>query len=50
MVALPFHTSHAFQPLNVSYFKPFKIAFKKERNAIMATSKFNELDNITLAR
>jgi len=28
------HTSHAFRPLDVSCFKPFKIAFKKERDNV----------------
>jgi len=32
MVTLPSHTSHVLQPLDVSSFKPFKIAFKKERD------------------
>jgi len=30
MITLPSHTSHAFQPLDVACFKPFKIAFRKE--------------------
>jgi hypothetical protein len=29
MITLPFHTSHALQPLYVFYFKPFKTTFKK---------------------
>jgi hypothetical protein len=28
MITLPLHTSHALQPLDVSCFKPFKIAFQ----------------------
>jgi hypothetical protein len=36
MTTLPSHTSHALQPLNVSYFKPFKIAFKKDRDVAMS--------------
>lgn len=28
LIILPLHTSHAIQPLNVSLFKPFKVAFK----------------------
>jgi hypothetical protein len=28
IVSLPSHTSHALQPLDVSYFKPFKSAFR----------------------
>jgi len=31
MITLPLHTSHALQPLDVACFKPFKIAFKKEK-------------------
>jgi hypothetical protein len=34
MITLPSHTSHALQPLDVSYFKPFKIAFKKKKKII----------------
>jgi hypothetical protein len=30
MVTLPSHTSYAFQPLDVTYFKPLKNAFRKE--------------------
>jgi hypothetical protein len=29
MITLQPHTSHVFQPLNVSCFKPFKTTFKK---------------------
>ncbi len=32
MVTLPSHTSHALQPLDVTCFKPFEIAFEKERH------------------
>jgi hypothetical protein len=28
LLMLPFHTSHAMQPLDVAYFKPFKQAFR----------------------
>jgi hypothetical protein len=31
MITLSFHTSNALQPLDVSYFKPFKTAFRKEK-------------------
>jgi hypothetical protein len=31
MITLSCHTSHALQPLNVNYFKPFKYAFKKKK-------------------
>lgn len=29
MVTLLSHTSHVLQPLDVTYFKPFKVAFKR---------------------
>ncbi len=28
MITLPSHTSHVVQPINISYFKPFKITLK----------------------
>jgi hypothetical protein len=31
MITLPSHTFHTLQPLNVSYFRPFKSTFRKER-------------------
>jgi hypothetical protein len=31
MITLPSHTSHALQPLNVSFFKPFKTTFIKRK-------------------
>jgi hypothetical protein len=37
-------------PLNAFCFKPFKISFKKRKNAIMVKSKFNELDKIIFVR
>jgi hypothetical protein len=40
MVILPSHTSHALQPLNVNYFKFFKIAFKKEKDNNMVRSNY----------
>jgi hypothetical protein len=43
MITLPSHTSHAFQPLNVSCFKPFKTTFKKEKDVVMLVSKYQEL-------
>ena len=33
MLSLPSHTSHDLQPLDVSYFGPFKHSFKAFRNA-----------------
>ena len=32
IVSLPFHTSHALQSLDVAYFKPFKIVFRRCRD------------------
>ncbi len=37
-ITLPSHTSHALQPLDVCYFKPFKIASKIFRGATMLKS------------
>jgi len=48
MITLPSHTSHALQPLDVSYFKPFKFAFKKERDESMFKNNRKEPDNVTL--
>ncbi len=50
MITLPCHTSHALQPLNVSYFKPFKTTFKKVKHVAMSNNNHTELDKITLAR
>ncbi len=49
MITLPSHTFHAFQPLDVACFKPFKIAFKKERDITMVKRNYIQLDKITLA-
>jgi hypothetical protein len=38
MKTLPSHTSHALQPLDVFCFKPFKITFKKVKDAAMSKS------------
>jgi hypothetical protein len=35
MVTLPSCTSHVLQPLNITCFKPFKNALKKEQNSTM---------------
>ena len=32
MITLPVHTFHGLQPLDVSYFKPFKVAFRAYKN------------------
>jgi hypothetical protein len=36
--------------LDVTYFKPFKTVFRKERNVAMAKNNFLELDKITLVK
>ena len=33
IISLPFHTSHPLQPLDVACFRPFKCAFRKQRDA-----------------
>jgi hypothetical protein len=48
MITLPSHTSHALQPLNVSYFKPFKTSNIKEKNNSMVRNNYNKLDKATL--
>jgi len=50
MVTLPSHTSYAFQPLDVTYFKPLKNAFRKEQDFTMARNYYFELNNVTLAK
>jgi hypothetical protein len=49
MVTLLVYTFHALQPLDVSWFKPFKIVFKKERNNAMDKNNHYEPDKCTLA-
>jgi hypothetical protein len=48
MSTLPSHTFHALQPLDVAYFKPFKVAFKKERKITMVKMNYTKPDKITL--
>jgi hypothetical protein len=49
MVILPSHTFHAFQPLDVACFKPFKTTFRiRERDTIRVTRNYIGLDKITL--
>ena len=48
IVSLPSHTSHALQPLDVSCFKPFKIAFRKIRDRWLLRSKTKAVDKRTL--
>ncbi len=50
MITLPFHTSHAFQPLDAACFKPFKTTFKKERDITMVRRNYKKPNRITLAR
>jgi hypothetical protein len=50
IIILPFHMSHALQTLSASYFKPFKTNLKKERNATMAKTEYNEPKKIALAK
>jgi hypothetical protein len=49
MIILLSHTFHVFQSLDVVYFKPFKIVFKKERNITMVKRNYTKPDNISLA-
>ncbi len=48
MVALPSHTFHLLQPLDVSCFKPFKTAFKKEKDNAMVKNNHCEPNKCTL--
>jgi hypothetical protein len=47
-ITLPSHTSHALQPLDVSYFKPFKTAFRKFKVVVMFRSNHMEPDKIII--
>jgi len=49
MITLPLCKFHALQPLNVICFKPFKIAFRKERYTTMVRRNYTKLYKITLA-
>jgi hypothetical protein len=49
MIALPSHTSHVLQPLDVNCFKPFKTTFKKEKDNSMVSNNYKELNKIALA-
>jgi len=44
------HTSHVLQPLDVSCFKPFKVAFKKENDVTMIRNNYIEPNKVTLTR
>ena len=39
IISLPSHTSHALQPLDVACFRPFKCAFRKQRDAWTVLNK-----------
>jgi hypothetical protein len=49
MVTLIAHTSHALQPLAINFFKPFKFAFRKERDNAMVKNNHCEPNKCTLA-
>lgn len=49
-MTLPSHKSHVFQPLDVSYFNPFKTSFKKVRDGSMSRSNYMEPNKITLIK
>jgi hypothetical protein len=48
MVTLPFHTSHALQPLDVSCFKLFQTTFKNESDNAMVRNNDCEPNKCTL--
>jgi hypothetical protein len=48
MVTLPTHTSHVLEPLDVSCFKPFKNAFKKEKDNAKVRNNHYESNKCTL--
>jgi hypothetical protein len=48
MVTLPSHTSHALQPLYLACFKPFKTAFRKERDTTMINRNYIEPNKLVL--
>jgi len=50
MITLPSHTFNAFHPLDVVYFKPFKIAFRKEKNITMVRRNYTKPHKIALVR
>jgi len=48
MVTLLIHTFHVLQPLDVSWFKPFKILFKKEKDNALVKNNHGKLNKCTL--
>jgi hypothetical protein len=49
MVKFPSHTSHTLQPLDMSYFKPFKRTFRKESNNAKIKNRYLKPNKIKLA-
>jgi hypothetical protein len=47
MVTLSTHILHVLHPLDVTYFKPFNIDFRKKLKNVMATYNYLELDKVT---
>jgi hypothetical protein len=47
MMTLPLHTSHALQLLDMTFFKPFKKDFKKERYFAMTNLLKNKSNKVT---
>ncbi len=48
IITLPSHTSHALQPLDVYYFKPFKTGLRKVRDVTMSRNNLMELNKVTV--
>ncbi len=46
MITLPSHTFHVLQPLDVSCFKPFKIAFRKQRDNNTVSNNYKDPNKI----
>jgi len=50
MITLPSHTSHVLQPLDVSYFKPFKTTLNNNNNNNnMVSNNYKEPNKIIFA-
>jgi len=49
MVSLPPHTSHRLQPLDVTFFGPFKAAFRKESDNMMKSEPLRKITEYDLA-
>jgi hypothetical protein len=45
-VTLHSHSSHVFQPLDISCFKPFKTTFKKKRDEVMVKNNHFETNTV----